>query len=418
MAELVLDEAALRERVEQDSLRLFLAHLRGTIVALAVLIAGMVLAWQDYAPLRWRLAWAAGAMGACLAQGWVGWRLERATDFAAAMRRWLPWLHASVLMSSVVWGLVPWMVSQGEAAELPLLLACAFNVTIVFAGAHAPGMPGLVLSLSLPASVLGTLTVASRSGHVLHALACGLLFGLVSLYGWRMQVAIRNTLVARRSAEALGEALRAQQQLVHEAERERALLLERQRLMRDMHDGVGSTLIAMLRLSESGGASAPAMAELLRSAIEDLRLTIDSLEPMEHDLATLLATLRTRVGRRLEAAGLTLEWAVADMPPLPWLEPTQALQVLRLVQEAVTNVIKHARAQTLSVSARPDGDALEVCIADDGCGFDPGAATAGRGLASMRQRAQALGAALCWHGEPGQGTRVSLRLPLRPSASA
>ena len=213
-----------------------------------------------------------------------------------------------------------------------------------------------------------------------------------------------------RLAERESE-LAAQHEQLRAVEREQALLLERQRLMRDMHDGVGSHLIALLRLADNG-ASGEAMADLLRSAIEDLRLTIDSLEPLEHDLATLLATLRTRVGHRLDGAGLKLDWAMADMPPLPWLEPVLALQVLRLIQEAMTNVIKHAHARTLGLSARQVGDALEVCIDDDGCGFDATAPQAGQGLASMRQRAQVLGAALRWHSAPGQGTRVSLRLPL------
>lgn len=226
-----------------------------------------------------------------------------------------------------------------------------------------------------------------------------------------------SRVLSARLAERERE-LAAQHEQLLAVERDQALLLERQRLMRDMHDGVGSTLIAMLRLTESGAASAPAMAELLRSAIEDLRLTIDSLEPLEHDLATLLATLRTRVGRRLEGAGLKLEWHMADMPPLPWLEPAQALQVLRLIQEAMTNVIKHAQARTLMLAASRAGDALEVRIEDDGCGFDPAAARAGQGLASMRQRARALGAALAWHSAPGEGTRVSLRLPLRPAPPA
>lgn len=409
------DLAAQRQRVTLDSLRLFLAHLGGTVFALGLLIIVMVLAWQEFAPLRWRLAWASAAGLGCLGQGWVGWRLGRAPDLAAALPRWLPGLHASILLSSAAWGGVPWMVSQGTSFELPLLLACAFNVCILFAGAHAPGTPGLVLSLALPTSLLSTLTVAAHAGHALQALSFGLLFGLVSLYGYRMQTAYRDTLVSRRAAEALSEALRTEQQRASAAERERTLLLERQRLMRDMHDGVGSHLIALLRLAESG-ASGAAMADLLRGAIEDLRLTIDSLEPLEHDLATLLATLRHRAGRQLEGAGLKLDWAMADMPPLPWLEPAQALQVLRLVQEAITNVVKHAQARTLSVSARPDGDALEVCIADDGCGFDPAAASAGHGLDSMRRRAADLGATLALHSGPGRGSIVRLRLPLQRCA--
>jgi signal transduction histidine kinase len=250
-------------------------------------------------------------------------------------------------------------------------------------------------------------------------------YGALLLVGSFLYAALRRFTGAVELAESASRVLAArlaererelavQHEQLRAAEREQALLLERQRLMRDMHDGVGSTLIAMLRLTESGAASAPAMADLLRSAIEDLRLTIDSLEPLEHDLATLLATLRTRVGRRLESAGLKLEWHMADMPPLPWLEPALALQVLRLIQEAMTNVIKHAQARTLGLSARQVGDALEVRIEDDGVGFDAEAAAAGHGLASMRQRAQALGAALRWDSAPRQGTRVSLLLPLRP----
>jgi len=407
-----LEEAGLRERAVQDSIRLFLAHLRGTVIALCVLIIGMVVVWQDFAPLPWRLVWAAAAYVGILGQGWVGWRMGRALDQAAALSRWLPWLHAAVITSSVAWGLVPLMVSQGESSDLPLLLACAFNVTLVFGATHAPGTPRLGLSLALPVSLLTSLTIGSRAGHIPYALGCASLFVLVTLYGYRMQVVFLDTLISRRTAEALGDALREQQQRAHEAEQERTLLLERQRLMRDMHDGVGSHLIALLRLADSG-AGGEAMADLLRSAIEDLRLTIDSLEPLEHDLATLLATLRTRVGRRLETAGLKLEWHMADMPPLPWLEPALALQVLRLIQEAMTNVIKHAQARTLSLSAHQQGDALEVRIEDDGCGFDAAVPRAGRGLASMRRRAQTLGAALHWVSTSGEGTRVCLRLPLR-----
>jgi len=412
MTDTLPDTTQLRQRVELDSLRLFLAHLRGTMVALAVLIPGMVLAWADFAPLHWRLAWAGAAYLGCVSQGWIGWRMSRQQDLAASLPRWLPWLYASIALSSAAWGLAPLMVSQGPSPGRPLLLACAFNVMVVFAGSHAPGTPRLGLMLALPISLLSTLAVALQPGHGLQALGCGLLFALVSWFGYRLQVAFREALVNRREAEALGEALRVQERRAHAAERERTLLLERQRLMRDMHDGVGSHHIALLRMAEAGAGGA-AMAELLRSAIEDLRLTIDSLEPLEHDLATLLATLRTRMGHRLDDAGLKLEWAMADMPALPWLEPAQALQVLRLIQEAMTNVIKHANARTLGVWAHAVGDALEVRIQDDGCGFDIATAQAGQGLPSMRQRAQALGASLHWHSEAGRGTRISLRLPVR-----
>ncbi|MCE4553853.1 sensor histidine kinase [Roseateles cellulosilyticus] len=407
----VPDPARLREQVTLDSLRLFLAQLRGAMLGLAVIIAGMVVAWRDFAPLSWRLAWAGAAGACCLAQLWIGWRLTGRPGLAERLPRWLPVLQACIVFSSAVWGLAPLMVSQGPAPDLPLLLACGFNAAIMFAGAQAPGTPRLLLAMTLPGATLSTLAVALHPGHGLQALGCGVLFACVAAHGYRLQRALQETQVNRLAADTLAEALRVQQQRVHEAERERALLMERQRLMRDIHDGVGSHLIMLLRLAESG-ADGPTLAELLRGAIDDLRLTIDSLEPLEHDLATLLATLRTRLGHRLEVAGLKLDWAMADMPPLPWLEPAQALQLLRLIQEAMTNVIKHARARTLSLSAAHVGDALEVGIRDDGCGFDTAAPRVGHGLPSMRQRARALGATLQWDSTPGAGTCVTLRLPL------
>lgn len=219
--------------------------------------------------------------------------------------------------------------------------------------------------------------------------------------------------LARREREI--EASHAQLRQIESAQ---AVLIERQPLMRDMHDGVGSTLIATLRTVEQGDFSRQGLADMLRAAIEDLRLAIDSLEPIEHDLTTLLATLRHRVGRRLEAAGLHLQWAMDDLPPLPWLDATQALQVLRLLQEALSNVIKHAGARTVGISAQVADGAVLVRVVDDGGGFDPAAAAAGRGMVNMRHRAARLGGLFEITSSPGAGAVVALRLPLqRPVAT-
>lgn len=204
-------------------------------------------------------------------------------------------------------------------------------------------------------------------------------------------------------------------------EREQALLRERQRLMRDMHDGLGSALLSSLALVQGRELSQPALAGMLRECIDDLRLVIDSLEPIENDLATLLGTLRLRLGDRLAAAGLQLHWAVDDVPPLAWLDPPSALQVLRLAQEMFTNVLKHARAHHVHVSLRRVGDDVQVEIADDGVGCPAasfevrdagGGSTGGRGLRNMRTRAQSLGARVEFDSRPGEGTRVRLLLPI------
>ncbi|HUL63989.1 MAG TPA: ATP-binding protein [Burkholderiaceae bacterium] len=222
-----------------------------------------------------------------------------------------------------------------------------------------------------------------------------------------------NVELAQRLDERTRE-LKASHARLSAIERDQALAAERQRLMREMHDGMGSALMSSLVLVEQGKLDGTAIAAVLREAIDELKLTIDSLEPIGNDLLTLLGTLRYRLGARLERAGLKLEWNVRDLPPLPWLEAAAALQVMRIVQEALTNVVKHAQASTIRVETDSDATHAIVRIVDDGRGFDVGRclaeAHAGRGLRNMMLRAEALGGKMEFDAQAGLN-RVSLRLP-------
>ncbi len=226
------------------------------------------------------------------------------------------------------------------------------------------------------------------------------------------QVEQANDQLARRLAEQ-GSQLQAQHEKLSEAERQQALLLERQRLMQDMHDGLGSSLLSAMVAVEQGSMQQEQVVEVLRECVDDLRLVIDSLEPVGHDLVSLLATMRYRLGKRLQTGGLILEWDVQDLPPLEWLEPPDALHVLRLLQEALNNVLKHAHATRVRIATRDLGSKVEIRVEDDGQGFDLATAQKGRGLRSQIKRAQRLGGTLHLETRPGHGTRLSLRLPVR-----
>lgn len=206
--------------------------------------------------------------------------------------------------------------------------------------------------------------------------------------------------------------LQAQNAQLREAERQQALLLERQRIMADMHDGLGSSLLSALVAMEQGSMSHEQCVQVLRECVDDLRLVIDSLEPVGHDLVSLLATMRYRLGKRLQIGGLKLEWDVQDLPPLSWLEPPDALHVLRLMQEALNNVLKHAGASRVRMVTRHHGSYVEIRVEDDGAGFDLQTIQHGRGLKSQIKRAQRLGGKLRIDSTPGMGTRLSLRLPV------
>jgi signal transduction histidine kinase len=203
-------------------------------------------------------------------------------------------------------------------------------------------------------------------------------------------------------------------------ESERVVEAERARLTRDVHDGVGGQLVAALSMLERGDFRGEDVAHVLRDAIDDLRLVIDSVDPSETDLGTLLGNVRDRLEPRLARHGVRFLWRVEDVPAIPGFGPHQALSALRVVQEAVANVLKHASAATIEVrtgvSAKAGrGEGAFVEVRDDGTGF-VGSARPGRGLVNMERRAADLGGLFEVESSPA-GTRVRLWLPLRVSGA-
>jgi signal transduction histidine kinase len=149
--------------------------------------------------------------------------------------------------------------------------------------------------------------------------------------------------------------------------------------------------------------------------VDDLRLMMDAQDPAARDVSTLLGMLRHRLQRRVETAGLRLHWRVEDQPDAGSLEGGQALDLLRILQEAILNVLRHAEATEVSVTTTKSVRELEIAVEDDGKGFDPVAAMrSGRGIAGMQRRAARLGATLMIEASQGGGTamRLRLRLPL------
>jgi signal transduction histidine kinase len=197
-------------------------------------------------------------------------------------------------------------------------------------------------------------------------------------------------------------------------ERERAISAERERMTTDMHDGIGGQLVHALAVIE-GNASFQPLESILRGALDDLRLIIDSSDPVEGNLLAVLSNFRARNERRVQQGGLRFLWQVTDLPPLTDFGPHKILQVLRILQEALTNVLKHAGASEVIVRTSVDHDvagraAILVDVIDNGGGYTPGAAP-GRGLGNMRRRARELGGSIEFSSSAA-GSHVRLILPL------
>jgi signal transduction histidine kinase len=209
-----------------------------------------------------------------------------------------------------------------------------------------------------------------------------------------------------------------------------ALARERTRLMRDLHDGLGGQLVSIVALSERGNAGA-GIGEAARAALKDLRLVIDSMDDIGGDLMLALGSWRERATAQLRPHDIALDWRAGTaqgLPVHPELRPWHVIQIVRLLDEAVTNAVKHANARRVTVRietlAGDDGLARGcITVEDDGKGFEiapdgaaAGAAKAARGLRNMRSRAARCGAELelssCARGAD-RGTRVRLTLPHR-----
>ncbi|MGH0036516.1 MAG: sensor histidine kinase [Myxococcota bacterium] len=206
---------------------------------------------------------------------------------------------------------------------------------------------------------------------------------------------------------------------VRRMEDERILADERGRMMREMHDGLGSRLVEMLSMIEAGDAEPDELAGSVRASLDEMRLLIDSLDPAVEDLEDLLGLIRDRLDPSLRRQGIELDWELASLPEDWALGPQEGLHLLRIVQEALTNVSKHAEAHRVefrveTAQMRDGGPGLRIRIRDDGRGLalDPTGRSEGRGLGNMRRRAEALGGRVEITGSQ-RGTEVDLWIPSR-----
>ena len=195
---------------------------------------------------------------------------------------------------------------------------------------------------------------------------------------------------------------------------------ERRRLRRDLHDGLGAQLAGLnvqagtLRrvITQDPAAADELVVELrdeLRGAIADIRRLVYDLRPPALDDLGLVAAMR-QLAERYGSKDTALRVVVEAQEGLPDLPAAVEVAVYRITQEALTNVVRHARATTcvvrLSIS-----DEVTLEIVDDGVGM-PSGRSAGVGLSSMNERAEELGGSCTVEISPGGGTRVLARLPL------
>ena len=208
----------------------------------------------------------------------------------------------------------------------------------------------------------------------------------------------------------------ASYQRLREADRERVLTLERNRIMADMHDGVGSSLLSLIGMIQSGKTERAAIERRAQEVLRELRLAVDSLGPVDGDLGVVVGNVRHRMREAIENSSARFQWHVGELPRIDYLTPPGMLAIQRVLLEAITNALQHAHAKTITVRTDVDhaGRTLVIQVIDDGAGFDLAAVVRGRGLDNLHARARTVGASVEIDSAMGRGTRVSFRLPLLP----
>lgn len=275
----------------------------------------------------------------------------------------------------------------------PLLGLCYMVLPVCF------GHPGLIASwfLVAPAALLMTRSVRDCAADIM----------------MRQEMVQELTQKVHEQAEELDEKSRR----IAMEMRNRAVLEERQRFTRDIHDGIGGQLLSLLLRIRSGTLANDKIAEELQAGLNDLRLVVDSIDHVADDLASALRTFRVRAEPQMKAAGIPMVWQQSDTFSGTLPAKGAILHLYRFMQEALTNVVRHAGATHVGISVtQPDmAGPLIIKISDDGGGIDPGKMDeGGKGLRNLQRRAEALGGSL--HFGPGlmaRGASVTLIVPMQ-----
>ncbi|MGW4401243.1 sensor histidine kinase [Amycolatopsis nivea] len=326
----------------------------------------------------------------------------------------------SILQSRETYFVIFMIYGFFAAMRMKPMLVAFLGVGITSLLINTMTLGGPIHALSVSPGIWGTVvvvqTVAIGGG--------GALFAAVG----RQNQERKRALEQLAAAEAENRGL--QRQLLTQA-REAGVLDERQRLSQEIHDTLAQGFTGIITQLEAAAQARGDAAEwerhlaaatqLARENLTAARRSVDALRPEPLETATLPEALAEVARLWSERTGVPAEFSTTGtaVPLHPELEAT----LLRITQEALSNVARHARASRAGITLSYMGDEVTLDARDDGVGFDPAhppappSAEGGHGLPGMRRRAERLAGTLHVESEPGGGTAISVRLPAVPAAT-
>ncbi|MGA2382559.1 MAG: GAF domain-containing sensor histidine kinase [Gemmatimonadales bacterium] len=282
------------------------------------------------------------------------------------------------------------------------------------AGPVAPHPYAAFLPVFMGERAAGTFVIVARARDPFASMDRGFLRALGQQIGAALQHAELYAALEERSADLR----RASASLLRAAETERL------RIARELHDETGQVLTAIkLELAElerlvagspTGTQAARRAADLAGRALQSIRATARGLRPAVLDDLGFVPALRTLAEEFAGRTGVAVDLRAAPLARNPGPEVQVALY--RVLQEALTNVARHAAATRVEITVDVENGEVVLAVRDDGCGFDPDHATAPgdlrAGLAGMKERVVGAGGRFSMSSAPGHGARLEARLPL------
>ncbi|WP_337270079.1 GAF domain-containing sensor histidine kinase [Oryzifoliimicrobium ureilyticus] len=327
-----------------------------------------------------------------------------------------PALVSNSPIRSLLWGETSYLLTDDACADPRFDFEGAFFRPIFEQGLHSR----IHVPLKVQGEIIGALSCSSHQ------------VGLYSLDDVANGQAIADLLApyffALRTAE------QAQQSAIVEAEvraREEGLRLgalkltealeaERQRIGMDLHD---QTLADLTRLSrrlerlthepELSGEALEPLARSLQHCMQDLRQIIEEAKPSVLQLFGFAEAVENHLGRSIRDSGATIDGTIIDKTHgvIDQLEPSVSVALFRITQEAINNAVRHAQAETITVSLSDAPDGVLIEVVDDGIGIDKARRRHGGGINNMKTRARLISARFSIAETTRRGTRISIHLP-------
>jgi signal transduction histidine kinase len=285
------------------------------------------------------------------------------------------------------------------------LILCMFLIKLIseksrFLSLSLLGVSILFL-IALIIDIDGVVLSSNRRGKpLLTQLACLPMLSVVFLFcferyfAFSRRMVLLNQTLKFKVQEAEERVRQLYLELGHK-ERQAAVLGERQRLMKDIHDGIGSQLVSALSLAQATQLNNKEMIWAIENCMTELRLAIDSLDGEQQHLSTVISDFRSRIEPVMQRSAIELSLSVRLTVTDPFLESDKVRELYRILQEAIANVLKHSNAKRVWIRYGVVGPYTFISVLDSGSPqqilLASKASKGGHGIRNMRSRAQAMG---------------------------